>query len=330
MAWIESHQHLEKNGKLLTLANKLQINRYQAIGHLHALWWWALDNAEDGNIGRFHESVITKAAGWDEYVQEDWEVDSAHCLSTAEAYAIFVPALIETGFLDKTPDGLMIHAWEMYTHRYFRSVTKSAEQREKVRERVRRHRRSNAGVTQVKRDVTPPTVPNRTIPNQTKDNSNDNDSARATPNFIQPTDFKPPSIVPQRAAPLTRQAPPQEFGIHVDFVRQFGAVYASRTGEPFNATPSILRIAKRMIDTHGLAVTVRKAQMLGEACENRDKWFTKEEGWAEFTIETLDAKWNRLIFKEKIDPKAKADDDLLKELKKLEEERERTNNAARR
>jgi hypothetical protein len=147
---------------------------------------------------------------------------------------------------------------------------------------------------------------------------------------ISPTDFKPPSIVPQRAAPLTRQAPPQEFGIHVDFVRQFGAVYASRTGEPFNATPAILRIAKRMIDSHGLAVTVRKAQMLGEACENRDKWFTKEEGWAEFTIETLDAKWNRLIFKEKIDPKAKADDDLLKELKKLEEERERTNNAARR
>lgn len=143
--------------------------------------------------------------------------------------------------------------------------------------------------------------------------------------------FKPPSIVPQRAlTPATRRPKPIEVGIHVDFVRQFGAVYASRTGEAFNTTPSILRIAKRMIDTHGLAITVRKAQMLGEACENRDKWFTREEGWAEFTIETLDAKWNRLIFKEKIDPKAKADEDLLRELKKLEEERERTNNTHRR
>lgn len=155
-------------------------------------------------------------------------------------------------------------------------------------------------------------------------------SARANDlNNISAEGFKPPSIVPQRAAPAIKRARPIEHGIHVDFISQFGAIYMARTREPFHSTDKMLRTAKDLIAKHGLPMVVMKAQRLAEACDNQDKWFTKQNGWGEFTIETLETKWNLLIVKEQIDPKAKADAEFLADLKKLEEERERTHRATR-
>ncbi len=68
MAWIESHQTLEKHGKLLSLSQTLEIPKHQAIGHLHCLWWWSIDNAVDGRLDRHTPTIIADAAGWFEYL----------------------------------------------------------------------------------------------------------------------------------------------------------------------------------------------------------------------------------------------------------------------
>lgn len=182
MAWIESHQDLEKNGKLLELANLLSINKYQAIGHLHSLWWWSLDNAEDGDISRFSSVTVTQACGWSEYIKDEIDLSRINEMTNSDKADGFIPALIECGFLDQKEDGLYIHNWRDYTERYFKSIKANKRIKEQVKERVKKWRNSNASVTQVKRSVTVPTIPNHTLPNHitTKDKS-------ARPYFSKPT-----------------------------------------------------------------------------------------------------------------------------------------------
>lgn len=50
MAWIESHQALEKHRKVLRLAGLMDWTKHETIGRLHCLWWWCLDNALDGDL----------------------------------------------------------------------------------------------------------------------------------------------------------------------------------------------------------------------------------------------------------------------------------------
>lgn len=168
MAWIESHQTLDKNGKLLELALRLSINRYQAIGHLHALWWWAIDNAEDGNLKRFSNDAVTQACGWSDYIKDEIDRSRIDGMTNRGNRDGFIPALIECGFLDQKDDGLWIHNWNEYTHRYFKSVHRSQRTKELTKKRVKEFRKRNANVTQEKRDVTPPTIPNHTVPNHTE------------------------------------------------------------------------------------------------------------------------------------------------------------------
>jgi hypothetical protein len=112
MAWIESHQSLAHHPKLAKLARELKITRAQAIGHLHFLWWWALDYAVHGNLSSLDPDVIATASDWTKDAQK------------------FVDALISSGFLDKD---LTIHDWMEYTSRF-------VVRRESDRERQRRHR----------------------------------------------------------------------------------------------------------------------------------------------------------------------------------------------
>jgi hypothetical protein len=176
MAWIESHQTLINNGKLVMFAQRLGINKYQAIGHLHALWWWALDNAEDGNVKRFCNGVVTEVCGWSEYVIEQ---QCSHFLPSdwpKPNHDDFMKALIDCGFIDEIEEKMLIHGWEEYTWRYFQSIRNNRLAKEKTRERVRKFRDSNvtpmkrscnADVTPMKRNVTCSTIPNLTIPNLT-------------------------------------------------------------------------------------------------------------------------------------------------------------------
>jgi len=156
--WIESHAALRNHPKVGRLARKLRIPRMQAIGILHAFWWWALEYAEDGDLSRSDTDDIAAAC--------EWEDGNA-----------LLDALRHAGFVDD----LMIHDWWDYTGRL---LSLRAERRAKTRERVTRYRerrnalraQCNADVTRLcnadvthlsNAPVTHLTLPNPTLPNQT-------------------------------------------------------------------------------------------------------------------------------------------------------------------
>ncbi len=94
MAWIESHQSLSRHRKTLMTAGRLSVDRHKLIGHLHELWWWALDNVGvDGYLGGLGTKEIAWAAQWDGDHDE------------------FVGALVESGFIDRTDGRYYLHDW---------------------------------------------------------------------------------------------------------------------------------------------------------------------------------------------------------------------------
>lgn len=96
MAWIKSHQELERHPKTRKLARLLGIETVTAIGHLHCLWWWAMDYAQDGNVSRYDAEDVAEAVHWRGSADD------------------LVSALVAAGFLDETEDGNVIHDWEDY------------------------------------------------------------------------------------------------------------------------------------------------------------------------------------------------------------------------
>lgn len=109
MAWIESHQSLGEHPKTKKLCRILGISKAQAIGHLHMLWWWALDYAQDGSLARYDDLDIAIGA--------EWEGDQSG----------FVTALESSGFLDSDR---RIHDWHDY-------AGKLIERRERNAQRMR-------------------------------------------------------------------------------------------------------------------------------------------------------------------------------------------------
>src|SRR3990167_7531615 len=103
MAYIESHQSLLNHRKTLRAVALLKLDKHKLIGHLHALWWWGLDNADkDGWLGDTFPEEITAASGFFPKRSDEW-----------------VNALVAVRFLDKEPDGFRFHNWALYTWRYY-------------------------------------------------------------------------------------------------------------------------------------------------------------------------------------------------------------------
>lgn len=117
MAWIESHQSLVTHRKLLRLATKLHADKFKLIGHLHALWWWGLDNAQnDGSLGEAFPEEIAAAAGWD--MRKGGE---------------FVAALVFAKFLDEREDGAyVLHNWHRYAGKLNAKKTKDKERKREI------------------------------------------------------------------------------------------------------------------------------------------------------------------------------------------------------
>lgn len=153
MAWIESHQSLSRHRKTIRTAGRLEVDRHKLIGHLHELWWWALDNVGiDGCLGDMDPFEVAMAAEWD---------------GDAEA---FVDALTEAGFIDKNSDGtLSLHDWYDYAGKLIeaREVERERSRRRREEARQRRDQRTTSGRTADDRQTTVGTVPNRTVPNRT-------------------------------------------------------------------------------------------------------------------------------------------------------------------
>ena len=143
MAWIELHQSVWTHRKTLALADALGIQDTYAAAHMAQFWCWAMDNARNGDVTVMSQRIISKAAGW---------------LGDAD---VFCQAVIASGFLDKTTDGLFIHNWDDYSGKLMQA-------RENNKERQRRYRERNANVTVMSPSTVtlplPSTQPNPTVP----------------------------------------------------------------------------------------------------------------------------------------------------------------------
>jgi hypothetical protein len=154
MAWIESHQELGRHPKLLRLAAMLGISNAQAVGHLHYLWWWAVDYAPTGDLTRWDDVTIAIAAEWPD-------------VSDPET---FVQALFACGWLD---NGRTLHDWLDYAGRLI-------ERREANAQRMRERRATHVQRTDENvQDTSIATVPNLTVPTR--------------PNQTEPFENLPPS-----------------------------------------------------------------------------------------------------------------------------------------
>ena len=112
--WIKSEQAIASHPKTLMLANRLGISIPQTIGHLHLLWWWALDYCADGYITRYRDYIPMAA---------QWEGDGEE----------FTKALIEFGWVDEIDDELIIHDWMDYTGKLETVRQKDRERKRKAR-----------------------------------------------------------------------------------------------------------------------------------------------------------------------------------------------------
>lgn len=65
MAWIESHQELWRHPKTKKLARLLGVSVPTVVGHLHGIWYWALDFAQDGDLHQYDPEEIADAALWE-------------------------------------------------------------------------------------------------------------------------------------------------------------------------------------------------------------------------------------------------------------------------
>lgn len=95
MAWLKSHQGLERHPKVLHLEELCSTDRNGTVGVLHRFWYWAMDYAEDGDLSKWTLATISKAIG----------IDANH--------------LVSAGFIDQKPY-LKIHDWFEYFGEYLR------------------------------------------------------------------------------------------------------------------------------------------------------------------------------------------------------------------
>ena len=131
MAWIKSHQTLPRHPKTRRLVRALNISTATACGHLHLLWWWALDYAQDGDLSSYENADLADAA--------QWEGDADQ----------FVMALLSAGgdkpgFLEATTNGYRLHDWDDYAGDLLRKRAANAERMKAKRKGVQPTKRERA------------------------------------------------------------------------------------------------------------------------------------------------------------------------------------------
>jgi len=157
MAWIESHQSLKDNPKMDKLIRLLGISLPQAVGHLHLLWWWSLDNSDEGSLAGYEDCDIAGAARWEGDPHQ------------------FVDALVncqvgkKAGFLERDEDGvLIIHDWDDYAGKLLEKRRTDAERKKEYRSRPKDVHGTSEGHPSDGAGNRTYTVPNSTKP---KDNT---------------------------------------------------------------------------------------------------------------------------------------------------------------
>lgn len=145
MPWIESHTTLARHPKTLRLARALGVDVPTAIGHLHLLWWWAIEYAQDGDLSRFGADELADACLWERPPDVLWT------------------SVQGAGFVDA--DGVL-HDWQVYAGKLIDRRKADAQRKREAREArsaepVPDVRRTSGG----RRRDGVRTVPNPTVPN---------------------------------------------------------------------------------------------------------------------------------------------------------------------
>lgn len=152
MAWIESHQALEKHPKVLRLSRLAQWTVPETIGKLHIFWWWCLDYAPDGQLDKFDVEVIANVFG-----------------VTQDAQKFVVQTLTDVGFVDFAPQ-LRVHDWWDYAGRFLQVRYKRTPKMWKEIKRLYgdakqpTNNRTTTGLSAINNHK--PNQPNQTKPNQ--------------------------------------------------------------------------------------------------------------------------------------------------------------------
>jgi hypothetical protein len=147
MTWIETHNKLERHPKVIDLMNLMGWNKSEAIGYLIRFWWWCVDYAEDGDLRPHSAQRIATA------------VDL-----TGDTADKFVPAMIETGWIDEQPY-FRVHDWWSYIRNFLmRKYWRTPRKWRRVRRLYGSSRDTNC-------ETHSESVPNLTIPNHTIPNT---------------------------------------------------------------------------------------------------------------------------------------------------------------
>ena len=133
MPWLRSHSELRQHPKALKASRLLGVSIPQVVGHLHMLWWWAMDYAPSGDLSDFTAEDIALAAGW--------EGDSDAFVSALLGSGMGLRA----GFLERDERGnLMVHDWEQHGGRDIEERRASADRKRRWREEAPRGRHEDA------------------------------------------------------------------------------------------------------------------------------------------------------------------------------------------
>lgn len=127
--WIPLQQSVFTHRKTVAVAETLEMEEVYVVGHLAALWGWALDNADDDGVIRASARTIEKASYWQ-----------------GERGAL-VYALLAAGYLRECADGYGIHDWEDHLGKLLNRRKNDA-----ARQKAHRERHKNTD----RRDVTHP------------------------------------------------------------------------------------------------------------------------------------------------------------------------------
>ena len=236
MAWIESHQSLRDHRKTKRMARRLGIPRIYVVGHLHGVWWWALDNAPKGFVSDDDLPSIAEAAEWPGQEEE------------------FVEAMVYAEFAERVGGGVVIHDWDEYAGKLLDQRKANAEKQKRWRDRHRddAHNQDdeldNRNVTVTSPSRNPATVPNPTGPDSTnrsdvgtpQSSLSDSNQAMAVENAAHAA----PSASPNGIHPREDKPFFQRYGERLKAESNKGAVLADAFTELFGTTypPNIPRL----------------------------------------------------------------------------------------
>ena len=140
MAWIKSDQSLANHPKLILLARELQISKVEALGHLHLLWYWVLEYADDGELK--YLDLIPDACEWSGDQQ------------------VFLDALIKYGFIDTTYDPennfteYHVHDWLDYSGALYEKRLYNRLKKQESRDKLAKKSKNDDNLTEFDNSLT--------------------------------------------------------------------------------------------------------------------------------------------------------------------------------